>query len=380
MAVESLEMLEDEEGTEIIEWPVPKYQRVCVNGHLVTDLFNSYEVPNGSGVRYACKRCQLEANQRLKEKKEAQDEQDPDLSDGLLRVIPPAFKEHEPGPDEHPGDVHSPVMVALQRIESKLDNLVEDRHPHIATRLLTDRIKQLEAQIEELKKGPSLEEMTFDQLKAKASSLGIEVPKGLRSAGVRKLIQEHQAGESQEPEPKPEPEPEVELDEEGIAEAIVVEPKPEPEVEESPEDDPEPEPEEDPEPEAADETEDVDLDEMVFEELKALALKMGLDVSGKRSAGLRKLIREEMEERNQEGAVAHEPEQTIREHLEEDEDPKPRRRGVPPTDEELERAAEEAAERQRRKRAQRQAEEGDEEEPEFRPRARRRRRLDDEEE
>lgn len=188
--------LEDEEGV-TVHWPAPKYQRVCAQGHLVTDLWNSYEVSRGKdGTSYACKRCQLEANARQKEKKQGTTagepfEETPDTPEHRDEIE----TEHAPGPDEKPGDARSPLQIQLDRIESKMDAFIADRHPHIATRILTDQIAQLEAQIAELKKGPALADMSFDQLKAKAAELGIEIPKGLRSAGARKLIEEHLDGQ-----------------------------------------------------------------------------------------------------------------------------------------------------------------------------------------
>lgn len=215
MSVPNIELLEDEDGVEIISWPTPKYQRVCAQGHLVTDLYNSYEVSRGKdGTSYACKRCQLEANARQKEKKQGTVagepfEEIPDTPEHRDEIE----TEHAPAPGEKPGELvrggvkvplDSEVLTVLSRIESKMDAFIADRHPHIATRILTDQIAQLEAQIAELKKGPALEDMTFDQLKAKAAELGVEIPKGLRSAGARKLIEEHLAGQALDTTPEAE--------------------------------------------------------------------------------------------------------------------------------------------------------------------------------
>lgn len=196
--IEEIYAFEDEDGVEI-HWPVPEYQRVCAQGHLVTDLFNSYEVPRGKdGFSYACKRCQLEANKRQKEKKQGTVagepfEEIPDTPEHRAEI----WAEHAPGPDETPQDL-PPSLLALQaqldRIERKVESIIADR-PNVATRVFTERIRSLEEQLAEAKKGPGLDEMTFDQLKAKAAELGIEIPKGLRSAGARKLIQEYLAGQ-----------------------------------------------------------------------------------------------------------------------------------------------------------------------------------------
>ena len=262
-----IEALEDDPDVEPqdLPWPVPKYWRVCVNGHLVTDRFNSYEVSRGKdGTSYACKRCQLEANARLKAKKQGTVagepfEEIPDTPEHRAEIE----AEHAPGPDETPQDL-PPSLLALQaqldRIERKVESIIADR-PNVATRVFTERIRSLEEQLAEAKKGPGLDEMTFEQLKAKASELGIEIPKGLRSAGARKLIEAalptaeeaspvvdlvetpaqdsveeveevEEVDQSEEAEPEPEAEAEVE-------------PEAEPEEEPEPEAEPEAEPEED---------------------------------------------------------------------------------------------------------------------------------------
>lgn len=229
---------------ENLKWVPVAYQRVCAQGHLVTDTFNSYVVSRGgAATSYACKLCQLDANARLKEKKE------PGEAAPTEEEI---FAEHAPAPDEKPGELvrggvkvplDSEVLTVLSRIESKLDQIVNGEPP-ISTwaRLQQHRIEDLEKELAELKKGPALEDMTFDQLKAKAIELGIEIPKGLRSAGARKLIEEHLAGQApdtapedvegaahaaagdpeetvQAEEPVNEDDPAVELQHEGIVEA-----------------------------------------------------------------------------------------------------------------------------------------------------------------
>ena len=238
--------LPDTDGGEGPEtWPAPKHWRVCAQGHLVTDKINSYKVQRGNGVTtFACKSCQLAANERQRGKDREEE----------------IFAEHTPGPDEKPGEL--PVGAAAQalsdgdpavlktrldQINAKLDELLSG--PNTFAKLQQRRIDQLEKELAELKKGPALEDMTFDQLKAKAAELGIEVPKGARSAGVRKLIEEHSAAPveevspedvedaaraavgdpedaSDEPEldaatvePAPEEDPAVELQHEGIVEA-----------------------------------------------------------------------------------------------------------------------------------------------------------------
>lgn len=184
---------------ENLKWVPVAYQRVCAQGHLVTDTFNSYVVSRGgAATSYACKLCQLDANARLKEKQSSTEEK--------------IFEDHAPDPDEKPGEIapkkgvdFSALSVndTLKRIESKLDQIVNGEPP-ISTwaRLQQHRIEELEKELAELKKGPALEDMTFDQLKAKAIELGIEIPKGLRSAGARKLIEEHLAGQAPDTAPE----------------------------------------------------------------------------------------------------------------------------------------------------------------------------------
>lgn len=325
--IEEIYAIEDDDGVEIISWPTPEYQRVCAQGHLVTNLFNSYEVSRGKGeVSYACKICQLEANQRQKEKKQGtvageSFEEIPDTPEHRAKIE----DEHEPGPDERPGEervnvggmsapASSEILTRLERIEQKMDDFIADRHPHIATRILTDRIKQLEEQLAEATKGPGLDEMTFDQLKAKAAELGVEIPKGLRSAGARKLIQEHLAGQ-----------PSIE-DVEDAALAAAGDP---------------------------DEVEEAVHDEAVSTEPEQDDI---VDAE---------IVEDEPEEDDE-----PEPEPAPRRR------PAPgrRRRSAPATEEELEAAAQAATERQAAKRAAAKAQEDDDEEPA--PRRRRRPRAD----